>query len=177
MSFEKEILALVEIRLAEALNKLVKKIKENLSEEVSEEIGEIDVSSFVKTSVKKVTSDLSDVFEEIVSSKASKEKTSTKAKKDKNSPKGARNAYIIFSSENRAQVVEENPEMKSTEIVQELARLWKEADDETKSEYQEKAASDKERFAQEMEEYNSGDESPKKSKSAKSKKECKYQGM
>ena len=84
-----------------------------------------------------------------------------KSKKDKNAPKGAKNAYILFCADNRDQVKEENSEMKATEIISELARLWKDADEDVKGEYQEKAAEDKKRYESEMEDYVPSEEESK----------------
>ena len=45
------------------------------------------------------------------------------------------NGYTHFCSTNRASVKEENPEMNATEITKELARQWKEMDEEEQNEW------------------------------------------
>jgi hypothetical protein len=72
---------------------------------------------------------------------SSAKKPTKKGKEDK--PKKARSAYLIFSAEKREEVKEENPDMKSSEIMSELGRLWKELDDDEKEEWKEKAAEEK----------------------------------
>jgi structure-specific recognition protein 1 len=73
-----------------------------------------------------------------------------KKKKDKDAPKGARGAYILFTSAMRATVVEENPTLKVTEVMKELAERWKKLDDAAKEPFNEQARADKERYNQEM---------------------------
>jgi hypothetical protein len=47
------------------------------------------------------------------------------------------NGYTYFCSMNRASVKEENPEMSATEITKELARQWKELDEDEQNEWKE----------------------------------------
>ena len=47
------------------------------------------------------------------------------------------NGYTHFCSLNRASVKEDNPEMSATEITKELARQWKELDEEEQNEWKE----------------------------------------
>ena len=48
-------------------------------------------------------------------------------------------AYTHFCQEHRAQVKEENPEMKATDVTKELANMWKSLDEEEKAEWKESA--------------------------------------
>ena len=161
MSFNK-IIAAVNTRMTEVLERFKTKILSNLSEEAAEELGEINVSSFVKKAMKGLEEEIKENMPK-ESPKKEEKGASKKAKKDKNAPKGAKNAYILFCADNRDQVKEENPEMKATEIISELARLWKDADEDMKAEYQEKATEDKKRYQEEMSDYvPSEEESPKK---------------
>lgn len=66
--------------------------------------------------------------------------------KDENSPKKGKSAYIFFCSENRQSVKDENPEMKSTEILSELGRQWREMSEKEKQPFVNKALKDKERY-------------------------------
>ena len=150
------IIANVNKRMEEALERLKNKIMENLDDEVAEEFGEINISSFVNKAMKGFEEEIKEEISKIESKKIGKTK-------DKNAPKGAKNSYIFFCADNREQVKEENPEMNAKEIVSKLASLWQEADEEVKAEYQEKAAQDKQRYQEEMAGYVPSDEeaSPK----------------
>ena len=157
------IMAKATVRMNEALERLKAKIVSKLSEEVVEELGDINVSSFAKKSLKALEQDMIDIKtkgeeEEGTAPKAKKAKSS----KDPNAPKGAKNAYIIFCADNRDQIKAENPEMNAKDIISEVARLWKETDEDVKAKYQEKAAEDKKRYDKEMSKYvPSNFESPK----------------
>ena len=158
------IMAKATVRMNEALERLKAKIVSKLSEEVVEELGDINVSSFAKKSLKALEQDMIDIKtkgeeEEGTAPKAKKAKSS----KDPNAPKGAKNAYIIFCADNRDQIKAENPEMNAKDIISEVARLWKETDEDVKAKYQEKAAEDKKRYDTEMSKYvpSENSESPK----------------
>ena len=83
------------------------------------------------------------------------EKENTKkGKKPKDAPKSARSAYIFFSQDMRPIVKEENPEMKSKEIMTELGKRWKEfKDSDDAKKYIDMAQEDKERYNEEMKAY------------------------
>ena len=166
MSFA-NLIAAVNTRMTEALERLKAKIIAALPEDAIEELGEINVASFVKKAMK----GLEEEIKENMPKDSPKKEKVEKTKKDKNAPKGAKNAYILFCADNRDQVKEENSEMKATEIISELARRWKEADEDVKGEYQEKAAEDKKRYKEEMSDYvPSDEESPKKGAKGSAKK-------
>ena len=150
------IIANVNKRMEEALERLKNKIMENLDDEVAEEFGEINISSFVNKAMKGFEEEIKEEISKIESKKIGKTK-------DKNAPKGAKNSYIFFCADNREQVKEENPEMNAKEIVSKLASLWQEADEDVKAEYQEKASQDKQRYQEQMADYVPSDEeaSPK----------------
>ena len=86
--------------------------------------------------------------------------------KDPNAIKRPKSAYMYFSQEKRAQVKEENPDIKFTEVAKKLSELWKETED--KSEWEKQATEDKERYTKEKLEREpaSGDKKPKRPKSA-----------
>ncbi len=100
---------------------------------------------------------------------------SLRLKKDPEAPKGAKNAFILFCSDNRDEVKEENPSLTYTEITKKLGEMWKSIDEELKSEYQEKAKDDKERYNRELEDYEpkEGYYNPKEKISKKKLKEIK----
>lgn len=80
-------------------------------------------------------------------------KKRTKKLKDPNAPKKAAPPYFIFCKEYRARVVEENPDLKSTEIMSKLGAMWKELSEKEKKRYKELNEVDKQRYAKEMESY------------------------
>jgi len=102
-------------------------------------------------------------------------KVQKKEKKKEGAPKGIRSAYIFFCMDARAKIKEENPDIKSKEIMVEMGSRWKslKEDNPKKFErYQEMAREDKERFSKEKEEFSPDEHKPsvekKKTKKAKS---------
>lgn len=97
-----------------------------------------------------------------------------KTKKNKNAPKNPRSAYILFSNVERENVKNENPKMTPKEIMKELGKKWKEADEDEKEKYRELAKEDKERFDEEMKNYvpveeeDTGDKKKRKKKAKNS---------
>ena len=82
--------------------------------------------------------------------------TKEKKKKDKNAPKGAKSAYILFCSEERAQVKKDMPDIDSKNVLTELGKRWKvlkENDEDRYNEFQVMAEKDKLRFKNEMKNY------------------------
>ncbi|KAL9650720.1 hypothetical protein ABK040_001774 [Willaertia magna] len=87
-----------------------------------------------------------------------KRKRNTKTKKskkpkDKDAPKRPLSAYQIFQKEKRPEVKEQNKNMDAKEIMKELARLWKELDEDEKKPFQEKAELAKAQHKKDVEEY------------------------
>ena len=102
-----------------------------------------------------------------------KDNKKTKKTKDKNAPKGAKSAYILFCSDERAQVKEDMPDIDSKEVLAELGKRWKalkDNDEDRYTEYQKMADKDKVRFKTEMENYVPGEEVEKANKETKEKK-------
>jgi len=79
----------------------------------------------------------------------------SKKKKDPKAPKKNVSAWVMFCKANRAQVKEENPDLKPKEIMSKLAALWKVAkdDEDVMAEFKVQADADKERYAEEMKDY------------------------
>lgn len=74
-------------------------------------------------------------------------------KKDKNAPKRALSAFMFFSNDIRDTVKREMPELAFLEISSEIGRRWKEISEEERRPYDELAAADKKRYAEEKEDY------------------------
>jgi hypothetical protein len=149
------------------LTRLRRKIFEVL--EVDDDL-DINIETFTKNTIKKIlnSSDLVDAEKDI--EKTVREfKGEKKLKRDPDAPKGAKNAFIFFCSDNRDEVKEENPDMKMKDISKKLGEMWKEVDEELKTEYQEKAKQDKERYLIELEDYipKEGYKNPKDKKKSK----------
>lgn len=78
-------------------------------------------------------------------------KSKKKKSKDDNAPKRASTAFMLWLNETRDQIKRENPGIKVTEIAKKGGEMWRELKD--KSEWEEKAAKDKERYTNEMKSY------------------------
>lgn len=79
-----------------------------------------------------------------------------KNNKAKEGPQRAKSGYLFFCVDNRQTVVSENPGIKNTEIVTELARLWnnlKTTGGDDYKKYEDLAKKDKERYEQEKTEW------------------------
>ena len=76
-----------------------------------------------------------------------------KKKKDPNAPKAASNAYMIFCKERRSKLKKENPDLAFGKIGAKLGEIWRALTPEEKRPYEERAASDRERYRKEMENY------------------------
>ncbi|GAB9462794.1 hypothetical protein Gpo141_00000277 [Globisporangium polare] len=74
-------------------------------------------------------------------------------KKDKNAPKRALSAFMFFSNDIRDTVKREMPELEFLQISSEIGRRWKVITDEERRPYDELAAADKKRYAEEKEDY------------------------
>ncbi|TYZ68758.1 hypothetical protein PybrP1_007005 [[Pythium] brassicae (nom. inval.)] len=74
-------------------------------------------------------------------------------KKDKNAPKRALSAFMFFSNDIRDTVKREMPELEFLQISAEIGRRWKVITDEERRPYDELAAADKKRYAEEKEDY------------------------
>jgi len=105
--------------------------------------------------------------------KRGKQSGTKKRTKPEGAPTRGKSAYLFFCADKRAEVKAENPDLKATEILAELGRLWKELSDEDKNQYNEQAAEAKEKYLQdktEWEEANGVELNPKKSKAKAPKK-------
>ena len=151
------------------LTRLRRKIFEVL--EVEDDL-DINLETFTKNTIKKIFKS-----DDIIEAEKDLEKTikefkgEKKLKRDPDAPKGAKNAFIFFCADNRDELKEENPTMKMKDLSKKLGEMWKEVDGDLKSEYQEKAKQDKERYERELEEYvpKDGYKNPKDKKKGKAK--------
>lgn len=104
------------------------------------------------------------------SSKKIKKDRPKRAKKDPSAPKRPRSAYILFCTEHRPIMKEENPSLKPSELMRRLGEKWKTMSEEDKQPYGHKARDDKERFDSQMKNYTPSDEYKKVSPVPKPKK-------
>ena len=74
-------------------------------------------------------------------------------KKDPNAPKRAKSGYLFFCQDTRQEVVNENPDMKNTEVIRELGRQWQALDSRSKTKFNKMANKDKSRYEKEMQSY------------------------
>lgn len=77
-----------------------------------------------------------------------------KPKKDPNKPKRPNTNYLIFSNEIRESISKANPEAKMGEISKIISEKWKGLSDDDRQKYSDKASKDKDRYEEQMEEYN-----------------------
>lgn len=75
-------------------------------------------------------------------------------KKNKDAPKNPRGAYLFWAATQREAVRKENPQLSFAEVSKLLGQRWATFDDDTKRPWQELAAQDRQRYANEMTEYN-----------------------
>jgi hypothetical protein len=148
----------VETTLLRLYKSIFASVKEDHSD-VDAEDYDIDMEKFAKNTVKKIleTKDFKAVEKKLSHAK--------KEKRDPEAPMGAKNAFLFFSSEKRSEVKEQNIGMKPCDITKKLGEMWREMDDEDKEEFQHKAKEDKDRFNDEMGDYEpkEGFKCPKKS--------------
>jgi len=91
-----------------------------------------DEENLPKKSKAQIVEDKSDEEPEHKKDKSKKGKSEDKSQSGKKT-----NGYTQFCSSNRASVKEDNPEMSATEITKELARQWKELDEDEQNEWKE----------------------------------------
>ena len=113
-------------------------------------------------------------FNEKSNGKAEKKDKKKKKKKADGAPKNPLNGYILFSTDKRAEVKAENPEMKTTEISSLLGKMWKKIKEEDSYEYRKYmylAKEDKVRYESEMKSYIPEDTDTEKVEKVKKKRE------
>uniref|UniRef100_UPI0027E1950F HMG-box domain-containing protein n=1 Tax=Spiroplasma sp. AdecLV25b TaxID=3027162 RepID=UPI0027E1950F len=69
-----------------------------------------------------------------------------------NKVKRPMNAYMLFSKEKRAEIIQQKPELKSkvAEVAKLIGNHWKEMTNEAKEKYQNLALADKQRYESEI---------------------------
>jgi hypothetical protein len=94
-------------------------------------------------------------IDEFLNNKKFKLKWEKKEKKSKDleAPKRAKNAYIFYSSERRVTIKEKNPKMNPKEITKQISDEWNRMSEKQKKMYNDLAADDRVRYANEMKEY------------------------
>jgi len=79
-----------------------------------------------------------------------------KKRKDPNAPKRASNAYMIFCKERRSKLREERPDLPFGKIGAKLGEIWRTMSADEKRPYEERAANDRERYKDELGNYQPG---------------------
>merc|ERR1719266_1759237 len=77
--------------------------------------------------------------------------------KDQNAPQRSLSAYMLFSNKNRKIVQKNNPDIAVTELMKQVAQMWNETDEKTRSPFMKQAAKGKVRYEKEMEAYRQTD--------------------
>ena len=73
---------------------------------------------------------------------------------DPNKPKRVKSAYLFFCEDKRELVKKNNPDIKVSDIMKELSKLWKNISPQELKKYEKLKEKDTERYQDEMEEYN-----------------------
>ena len=96
-----------------------------------------------------------------------------RGKKEPGAPKGATNAYMVFSKEQRAKLKDEGKKPSFGEAGKLISERWKALSEDDKKPYQEAAEKDKKRHEKELEEFKKkgGGKAEKPAAAKKSKKE------
>ena len=76
-----------------------------------------------------------------------------KKKKDPSAPKNAMSAYLLYSIATRAKVKEDNPDASFGDLARLISANFKALSDEERAKWDRKAAADKERYTEEMSNY------------------------
>merc|ERR1719204_2725551 len=74
-------------------------------------------------------------------------------KKDKNAPKRPLSAYMVYVNQVRDDVVADNPDMKATDVLQEIGGMWRDLDDAAKAKLEGKAKKLKSKYEMDLEAY------------------------
>ncbi len=77
-----------------------------------------------------------------------------KAKKDPEKPKKSKTSYMYFCQDQREDLLKENPNILLGDQSKKLGAMWKTLDNEDKQKYIKMAEDDKNRYDQELEDYN-----------------------
>lgn len=81
-------------------------------------------------------------------------KAKPKAKKDPNAPKRGKSSFMFYSTEMRAKIKEENPDLSFGDLGRKLGEMFKALSPEEKAKYEKKAAGAKKKYEEEMKSYN-----------------------
>ena len=108
-----------------------------------------------RTLIEKIAIEL-DVIDKIedLSNKFLGDKQKLKKLSDPSKPKRPKSAYLYFCDAKREKVKEENPNIKIGAMMKKLGALWKKATVDEKTKFNEMHKKDKDRYEDEMEEYN-----------------------
>jgi len=63
------------------------------------------------------------------------------------------NSYLFYTKLNREKIKKENPDLKSSDVVKEMGKRWKNISDDDKAPYEKMAKEDKARYDKEKAEY------------------------
>lgn len=152
--------------------------------EISKKLGEMwkEVDSELKVEYQEKAKQDKERFERELEDYVPKEgfknpKDKKKSKPKSNSPKRARSAYIFFCQDKRESVASSG--LKNTDVLKKLGEMWKDLDDKKKKKYVKMAEQDKERYDEEMKNYNppSSEKNENEKKKKKSKKSGKKRAL
>jgi len=96
--------------------------------------------------------DMTDRVDELIERYLDKN-TKLKPKRDPNKPKKPKTSYILFCNDTRASIKNKNPDISFTEMNQTLGSQWQSQSEEIKEKYKKLSETDKNRYREDMEEY------------------------
>ena len=128
------IIANFKVQLGEIIKEEVKNTMSRLRGKICkalevEEVA-IDMEKFAENTLKKIMEESSDIFSQTEEEIKKISVKVPKLKKDPDAPKPSVNSYILYSRDNRADVKDESPDMKATDVTKKLAEMWRSVDDE-----------------------------------------------
>jgi len=139
------------------------KVFEYINNYVSTFLNDMNVDSDIIEEWKGKENNFKELISKIVPKRAKK------ARKSKKAPKNPRSAYVLFSNDERENIKKENSDISQKEIMIELGKRWKLANEDIREKYQEMANIDKERYKEEMKNYIPEDDEELKKRKKKSK--------
>ena len=118
-------------------------------EEIIASVNSEDLQSQMKKAIS------AGIPKKVRSTSSTKSLSSPKEKKlkDENAPKRPKSAFLFFAEKKRAEIREEQPDLKMTEVSKVIGERWKEVTPESKAKYVKKAEKDKERYQEELNDY------------------------
>lgn len=136
-----------------------------VKEVLSEAEAEVDFDQLEKELISAIVSKEKEIIESVVVKQENKK--TKKREKDPNKPKRPESSFLLWSKNQRQKLKESNKNMESKEIMKELGRMWKSLSDEEKESFDAISNDKKQKYKEQVEEYNKNNNIVKEKKVAK----------